>query len=278
MVRLRQTPELSAATGLPILLPVIDPQFLACPIWNTRKLVLFDFDLLDGDAVGISVAQIEEARHLCVCFVLPPAQEPAQPRRGQSKSHSLERSLARPPSQPVRPASARPPAVGLVVVPGERAARRRLAPQVAARHRPSQLPTPPPPGPDEAKRGVCAVARPTRSVLSAEFVAQNGHLNAGRASGPRHGTHLARGCAAGARRLVRCADGQAALCAGAMPACVMRSVVDMCVLVVLGPMPAARANAVRANAVRLRAGRVVRLCSVRLDRAAFARQRRRHRG
>jgi len=46
-------------------------------------------------------------------------------------------------------------------------------------------------------------------------------------------------------------------------------VVDMCVLVVLEPMPAARANAVRANAVRLRAGCVVRLCSVRLDRAAF---------
>ena len=54
-------------------------------------------------------------------------------------------------------------------------------------------------------------------------------------------------------------------------------VVDMCVLVVLEPMPAARANAVRANAVRLRAGRVVRLCSVRLDRADFACQRRRHR-
>ena len=34
----------------------------------------------------------------------------------------------------------------------------------------------------------------------------------------------------------------------------------------------------RARAVRLRAGRVVRLCSVRLHRAAFARQRRRHHG
>ena len=137
-------------------------------------------------------------------------------------------------------------------------------------------------------------------------------------------------CAAGARRVGRCADGQAALCAGAMlalcelapavlvlrvpaacalavcararfacaccvcpccaclccaPSCwacacaavisIVRTslvnviditgfVVDMCVLVVLEPMPAARANA-----VRLRAGRVVRLCSVRLDRAAF---------
>jgi hypothetical protein len=51
--------------------------------------------------------------------------------------------------------------------------------------------------------------------------------------------------------------------------------VDMCML---EPMPAARARAVRVRAVCLRAGRVVRLCSVRLDRAAFARQRRRHRG
>ena len=40
----------------------------------------------------------------------------------------------------------------------------------------------------------------------------------------------------------------------------------------------ARAHAVRARAVRLRARRAVRWCSVRLDRAAFARQRRRHRG
>jgi hypothetical protein len=44
------------------------------------------------------------------------------------------------------------------------------------------------------------------------------------------------------------------------------------------PLPAARARAVRARAMFLRAGRVVRLCSVRLHRAAFARQRRRHHG
>jgi len=55
----------------------------------------------------------------------------------------------------------------------------------------------------------------------------------------------------------------------------VRFVVGGCVL---GPLPAARSRAVRARAVRLRAGRVVRLCSVRLHRAAFARQRRRHHG
>ena len=43
-------------------------------------------------------------------------------------------------------------------------------------------------------------------------------------------------------------------------------------------VPAARAIAVRVRAARLRAGRVVCLCSIRLDRAHFARQRRRHRG
>jgi len=63
------------------------------------------------------------------------------------------------------------------------------------------------------------------------------------------------------------------------PCCVrgvlVRFVVGVCVP---GPLPAARARAVRARAVRLRAGCVVCLCSARLDRAAFARQRRRHHG
>ena len=54
-----------------------------------------------------------------------------------------------------------------------------------------------------------------------------------------------------------------------------RCVVDMCVL---EPMPAARAHAVRARAVHPRAGRVVHLCSVRSDRATFARHHRRHLG
>ena len=70
-----------------------------------------------------------------------------------------------------------------------------------------------------------------------------------------------------------------ALRTSACPYCVhgvlVQFVVDMCVL---DHTPAARAQAVCARAVRLRAARVVRLCSVRLDRAAFARQRRRHRG
>ena len=44
----------------------------------------------------------------------------------------------------------------------------------------------------------------------------------------------------------------------------------------LGACPCCQA--VRSRAARLRAGRVVCLCSVRLDRAHFARQRRRHRG
>ena len=42
MARLRQTPELSAANGLPILLPLVDPIFIACPNTYTKQLVLFD--------------------------------------------------------------------------------------------------------------------------------------------------------------------------------------------------------------------------------------------
>jgi len=54
-----------------------------------------------------------------------------------------------------------------------------------------------------------------------------------------------------------------ALCSLALPVLTLR-------------VPIVRALVVRARAVRLRAGRVVCLCSVRLDRADFARQRRRH--
>ena len=250
-----------------------------------------------------AVAQIEEARHLCVCFVLPPAQEPAQPRRGQSKSHSLERSLARPPSQPVRPASARPPAVGLVVVPGERAARRRLAPQVAARHRPSQLPTPPrqalmKPKEESARghgrhgpsclrvRGTEGTSQCGESIGSSPWDALGARVR-GRCAAPgpvcgRPGCALCwcYACLRYANLRPPCSCCCACLCCA--PSCwacacaavvsIVRTslvnvididiagfVVDMCVLVVLEPMPAARANAVRANAVGLRAGRVVRL-------------------
>ena len=66
-----------------------------------------------------------------------------------------------------------------------------------------------------------------------------------------------------------------------MPACLycvhgalVEFVVDICML---EPMPAARAHAMRARAVCLRAGRMVHLCSFLPDRAASARQRRRHR-
>jgi len=68
--------------------------------------------------------------------------------------------------------------------------------------------------------------------------------------------------------LCQCA-GPCFLLACCEPGVLVQFVVDMCVLVVLEPMSTARANAVRANAVRRRPGRVVRLCSVRLDRAAF---------
>ena len=63
------------------------------------------------------------------------------------------------------------------------------------------------------------------------------------------------------------------------PCCVrgvlVRFVVGVCVI---EPLPAARARAVCARVVSLRAGCVVRLHSVCLHRAAFARQRRRHHG
>ena len=36
MLRLRQTPELSSTDGLPILLPLINPQFLACPNFYSK--------------------------------------------------------------------------------------------------------------------------------------------------------------------------------------------------------------------------------------------------
>ena len=81
-----------------------------------------------------------------------------------------------------------------------------------------------------------------------------------------------------------CAHFGSLLCVPALrtpvyPYCVhgvlVQFVVDMCVL---EPMPAARAHAVRARAVHPRAGRVVHLCSVRSDRATFARHHRRHLG
>ena len=55
----------------------------------------------------------------------------------------------------------------------------------------------------------------------------------------------------------------------------VRFVLGVCVI---EPLRAARARAVCARAVRLRAGRVVRLHSAHLHRAAFARHRRRHPG
>ena len=74
-------------------------------------------------------------------------------------------------------------------------------------------------------------------------------------------------------------------CAAASPCCVLAlCILALCALALRMlelRVPAVRALAVRALAVRaravcLRAGRVVCLCSVRLDRADFARRRRRH--
>eukprot|EP01052_Picozoa_sp_SAG31_P049792 SAG31_NODE_11072_length_1069_cov_1.254639_1_plen_187_part_10 len=56
---LRETPELFSALGLPIPLPLVSPQYLACPNIFTKQLVLFD--LLVDDAAGFTVAQIEQS-------------------------------------------------------------------------------------------------------------------------------------------------------------------------------------------------------------------------
>ena len=59
-VRLRETPEVSWAYGLPMMLPSSGaPRFFAFPNYHTKQLMLFD--LLADDAVGIPVAQIEFA-------------------------------------------------------------------------------------------------------------------------------------------------------------------------------------------------------------------------
>jgi hypothetical protein len=181
-----------------------------------------------------------------------------------------------------------------------------------------------PPGPRRGCAGHCAAATgpPAANATGAEGVRALLRGRAGSATnGSKCPTQLARGCAAGARSLGRCVDGQPALCAGVMHTCFMRTcarrarvacacsllrVPFLCVPALALRVPAACTPAAPScwacacaavvsimctllvNVVDI-AGQSSRSCAlrsspsstsrgVRLDRAAFARHRRRHHG
>ena len=135
------------------------------------------------------------------------------------------------------------------------------------------------------RAGLLGVAAAGTCRLRARALARRGPGCGPPRLAPRHGTHLARGCAAGARRLDRCEDGQAALCAGAMHACVMRTCARRarvaCACCVCPCCVCPRSLCVCLLRVPLLCVSVLCafvlgmcLCSSRLDRAHFARQRR----